>query len=362
MPPQEKKFLHALAMAGAEYHALEKLLAVFGSFERAWQVDAESLKTAGITPELSEAIVKAREKTDPNDEMRKLVSQGIALVTSDEPSFPKELKIIATAPGFLYIKGTIDPKRPRLAVVGTRKATVYGKEATAKIIRDLADAADITIVSGLAQGIDTEAHRAALSAKLPTIGVLGSGMDQVSFFPPENWNLAGDIVKAGGAIVSEYPPGMPALKHHFPARNRIIAGLAAGTLVVEAPEKSGALITANFALEQGRDVFAIPGQLFSPNAIGVHRLIQDGAKLVTSSDDILDELNIPRKTTAARASETLTDETEHRILELLAEPSSVDELKLETNLPTSEIVTCLSMLELKGFVKPMGQNRYQRIA
>lgn len=362
MPPQEKKFLHSLALAGAEYHAFEKLREVFGSFERAWNVDASSLKTAGLSEELADAIVKSRERIQPDAEMRKLVASGIAITTEDDPDFPKELSTIATKPRFLYIRGQIDQTRPRLAVVGTRKATAYGKEACAKIIRDLADAADIAIVSGLAQGIDTEAHQAALQAGLPAIGVIGGGMDRTSFFPPENWNLAEDIVKKGGAIVSEYPPGAPALKHHFVGRNRIIAGLSLATLVVEAPEKSGALITANFALEQGRDVFAIPGQLFSPNAIGAHRLIQNGAKLITSADDILDELNIPRKTTTKRASEILTGEAERRILELLSESQSVGDLMQSTNLSSSEIITCLSMLELKGFVRAMGENKYQRIA
>ncbi len=362
MMPQEKKFLHSLALAGAEYHAFEKLLAVFGSYERAWSAGEELLKSAGLTPELADAVVKSHDRIQPDAEMRKLVASGIAITTEDDPDFPKELTNIATKPRFLYIRGLINPILPRLAVVGTRKATTYGKEATGKIIRDLAEAADITIVSGLAQGIDAEAHKSALATGLKTIGVIGGGMDRTSFFPPENWNLAEDIIKKGGAIVSEYPPGAPALKHHFVGRNRIIAGLSLATLVVEAPEKSGALITASFALEQGRDVFAIPGQLFSPNAMGAHRLIQDGAKLITSADDILDELNIPRRKQSERASEILTGDAERRILELLSESQSVGDLMKSTNLTSAEIITCLSMLELKGFVRAMGQNKYQRIS
>lgn len=352
LPPQEKKFLHALLLAGVEYDALARVRAAFNSYEAAWRAGAHGLANAGLAAERVEAIIAARERTLPDEEMRKLIAEGISLVAAEDAEFPAELRTIASPPFALYIKGRVDPAKPRLAVVGTRKATSYGREATRKIIGDLAAETDLVIVSGLAQGIDAEAHRAALE----------SGMDRRSFFPPENWNLAGQILERGGAVVSEYPPGTPALKHHFPARNRIIAGLAAGTLVVEAPEKSGALITAHFALEQGRDVFAIPGQLFSPNAAGAHRLIQDGAKLVTCAGDIIEELGLARRHREDMAEALLTTEAEKTILRILGEPASVDEIKMKTNFPTPEIVSCLSVLELKGFVRPMGQNRFQKIS
>ncbi len=361
MPPQEKKFLHAILLAGAEYDAMQKIFLTFGSFEAAWRSGAAGLERAGLSRELAATIAAARNRIQPDEEMRKLVGQGIALVTADESDFPQELREIASPPLALYIKGRLASEIPRLAVVGTRKATAYGREVTAKIIRDLTDQVEICIVSGLAQGIDSEAHRAALASGLPSIGILGSGMDRNSFFPPENWNLAEEITAKGGAVLTEYPPGTPGLPHHFPARNRIIAGLSKGVLVVEAPEKSGALITAHFALEQGRDVFAVPGQMFSPNAAGVHRLIQDGAKLVTRADDIIEELGLARRSPKERAAAVLTDETEKTILEILSEPASVDELKEKTNLTTPGIITALSLLELKGFIRPMGQNRFQRI-
>lgn len=364
--PQDKKFLHAILSAGAEYDALQKLRASFNSFEAAWRAGGGELANAGLSAELAERIIAARDSLNPDEEMRKLVTGGIALVAGGETEFLKELYEIAASPIAFYIKGRIPNDLPRLAVVGTRKATAYGREATHKLIRDLADKTNIAIVSGLAQGIDAEAHRAALAAGLPTIGVLGGGMDRESFFPGENWNLAEEIVAQGGAVISEYPPGTPALKHHFPARNRIIAGLTLGTLVIEAPERSGALITARFALEQGRDVFAVPGPMFSPNTAGVHRLIQDGAKLVANAEDIIEELGLERRlvpaVSASRSRAVLTDETEKTILGFLNQPQSVDELKLETKLATPAIVACLSMLELKGFVRPMGQNRFQRIS
>lgn len=361
--PHEKKFLHAILAAGAEYDAVKKLRFGFASFEQAWRSGTAELERAGLSAELAGHIAAARERANPDEELRKLVSREIAFVTADEPDFPQELREIAQPPFALYIKGRLPPgEMPGLAVVGTRKATAYGREAARKIIHDLADYANICIVSGLAQGIDTAAHRAALDAGLSTVGILGSGMDRESFFPPENWGLAEEIIAGRGAVISEYPPGTPALPHHFPARNRIIAGLTRGVLVVEAPEKSGVNHTVRFALEQGREVFAVPGPVFSPNTGGVHRLIQDGAKLVTQAGDILDELNLPRRAQTGSTAALLTDGTERTILELLREPRSVDELKQETAISTPEIITCLSLLELKGFIRPMGQNRFQRIA
>lgn len=361
MQSHEKKFLHSLLLTGAEYDAVEKLSAL-ESFERMWKADQGTLRAAGLSEERITAIEESRNRLNPDEEMRKLVAQSIALVARGDPEFPQELLEMAQPPFALYIKGRLEPGKPRLAVVGTRKATQYGREATRKLIRDLADQTEIEIVSGLAQGIDGEAHRVALEYGLKTLGILGSGMDRNSFFPYEHWNLAEEILKKGGAVISEYPPGAPALPHHFPARNRIVAGLSRGVLVVEAPEKSGVNHTVRFALEQGREVFAVPGPMFSPNTAGVHRLIQDGAKLVTRADDIIEELGLPRRSQKEKAETVLTDETEKTILEILSEPTSVDELKEKTNMPTPEIVTTLSLLELKGFIRPMGQNRFQRIA
>jgi len=358
----DKKFLHALLLTGAEYDSIVKIRQALPSYEETWRASFSALAAAGSSPECAEAIISSREKIRPDEEMRKLVSQSVVLITREDPEFPKELAHLASPPLYLYIKGRLDSKKPRLAVVGTRKATPYGHEAARKIIRDLAEKTDIVIVSGLAQGIDAEAHRAAMENNLATVGILGSGMDSASFYPPENWRLAEEIAANGGAVISEYPPGAPALKHHFIARNRIIAGLSAGTLVIEAPEKSGALITASFALEQGRDVFAVPGQMFSANASGVNKLIQDGAKLVTSADDIIDELGLERRKTAERIAASLTGENEKTILEILGEPASVDEIKVKTDLATPEIISCLSILELKGFIRPMGENKFQRIA
>lgn len=358
----DKKFLHALALAGAEADTLSVLEGAFHSYEAAWRAGASSLRAAGLAEERVRAIAEARESADPDEQMRELVSAGIALVAAGDPDFPSALLEISSPPHALYIKGRIPAELPRLAVVGTRKATAYGREAARRLIRDLARESRAAIVSGLAEGIDAAAHEAAIEAGLPTIGVLGGGMDRESFFPPVNWKLAEEMIAHDGAIISEYPPGAPALKHRFPARNRIIAGLSSGVLVVEAPERSGALITARFALEQGRDVLAVPGQMFNPNAAGTHRLIQDGAALVTHADDIINALGLSRRSPSEQAAALLPGETERAILKLLDEPASVDDIKERTDLATADIVSCLSLLELKGFVRPMGQNRYQRIS
>lgn len=359
--PHDKKFLHAIISAGAEYDALEKILSAFGSFAAAWRADAAALERTGVSPDLARRIAAAKNEINPDAEIRKLIAAGIAIIGRGDPEFPRQLNEISAVPLALYIKGRLRSDLPHLAVVGTRKATAYGREAARKIIRELALKADIAIVSGLAQGIDTEAHRAAREAGIPTIGVLGGGMDRASFFPPENWQLGEEMTAAGGAVISEYPPGTSALKHHFPARNRIIAGLCQGVLVVEAPERSGALITARFAVEENRDVFAVPGPLFSPNTAGVHRLIQDGAKLVSGADDIIEELGLARRTLLQKTEAVLTDETQRTILTLLGEPASVDEIKEKTRMATPEIIACLSLLELKGIIRPMGQNRFQKI-
>lgn len=360
----EKQFLHALILAAeADYSVMQKVASGFESYEVVWHAGAAELGMAGLDAERVLEITQRRGNTQPDMAWEALTKQGIRLITPEDADFPKELLSIASPPQWLYIKGRLDPALPRLAIVGTRKATAYGREATEKLVRELAQATELTIVSGLAQGIDAEAHRAALSAGFPTIGVLAGGMDRNSFYPFQNWNLTEEMVTKGGAIISEYPPGTPSLPHHFIIRNRLIAGLSLGTVVVEAPEHSGALTTAGFALEQGREVFALPGSIFSLNSYGTHRLIQDGAKLVMNGDDIINELNLPRRSLKIGGVPIgLTDETEKLIVALLHEARSIDELKSETKLETPAILASLSSLELKGFVRPMGQNRFQRIA
>ena len=287
----------------------------------------------------------------------------INTILINDRNFPKLLKEIPLPPQLLYVRGTLNAEEHCLAVVGTRKPTRYGMEATEKIIRELARLSNLTIVSGLASGIDTVAHLEAMRNNLKTIAVLGTGIDKNSIFPPQNKNLAEKIIQAGGAVISEYPEGSPGLAHHFPERNRIISGLSLGTLVIEAKEKSGARITARLALDQNREVFALPGSIFSSNSFIPHFLIKNGAKLITSAEDIIEELNIPNLLeTRKEKQETLLTKEEKMISDAVSdEPLTVDELKEKTQFSTSGILSTLTMLELKGLVKKIGSDQWMKI-
>lgn len=274
--------------------------------------------------------------------------------------YPKLLNEIHNPPEVLYVKGELEHGSPRLAVVGSRKPTRYGIDMTEELVRGLAAESNVVIVSGLASGIDTAAHKAALKYGSRTIGVLGSGMDEKSFFPQENIHLAEKIIEAGGAVASEYADGTPAMPHHFPERNRIIAGMSLGVIVVEAQERSGALITARIAVEENREVFAVPGPIHSLYSAGPNLLIQRGAKLITSAEDALAELNLlePKNNQAPRL--TLNDPIEQKIMEQLDRERSVDDLCKKTNLSATDVMTCLSMLELKKLVKKTGADAWAR--
>ncbi len=285
---------------------------------------------------------------------------AISSLTSDDHSYPPLLKEISSPPRRLYCRGVLPKNSLCIAVVGTRRPTRYGLEITETLVQGLVDAG-IIIVSGLATGIDTAAHKAALDAGGTTIAVLGSGIDDESLFPPQNRGLARRIAESGGAVLSEHPPGTNALKAYFPQRNRIIAGLSQGTVVIEAREKSGALITARFALDANREVFAVPGPAFSPTSYGPHALIKQGAKLVTSTQDILEELGGASYTQerSARPHANLSDE-ETLLLTFLDEPQTVGELKLKTRFETSTLIAMLSLLELKGLTRTVAIDTYQK--
>lgn len=243
-----------------------------------------------------------------------------------------------------------------VAVVGTRRASTYGREVTRRLAGSLARNG-ITVVSGMARGIDGVAHRAALEAGGRTIAVYGCGIDQV--YPPEHRELASQIA-AQGALVSDYPPGTAPEARNFPPRNRIISGLSLGVLVTNAGKSSGALITADFAAEQGRDVFAVPGSILTQGSLGPNRLIQDGAKLVTRAEDVLEELNLTMVAEQAEARQRLPeDETEAALLRHLSEdPTHVDELQQESDLPIAEVTSTLALMELKGMVRQVGGMKY----
>lgn len=280
----------------------------------------------------------------------------IKIIKKNSKEYPIILKEITNTPKQLYVRGQL-PKNDSLnfAIVGTRAATEYGKALAFKIAQELSEIG-FTIISGLALGIDAQAHRGALEGGGKTIAVLGSGINDDSIFPKENLKLAQKIIASGGAVISEYEPESGPEIWYFPERNRIISGLSLGVLVVEAPEKSGALITARMALEQNREVFAIPGSIFQKNSLGTNRLIKDGAKMVTSVDDILEELNLVylKNSKEKKEKEKLTSE-ERLILSLIEkEPIYIDKICETTKLPASQALSIVSMLEIQGAIKNIG--------
>jgi len=274
MPHQEEKiYLNALNVVFKnDFLKLLPILSSSKSFKNCW----EKLNT------------KQKGYVNPHSEWQKLQKQRIDFVLSSENKYPYLLKEISYTPPSFYIKGKIPQKMPCIAIVGTRKMSVYGKLVTEKLVKELVHY-NFVIVSGLADGVDTIAHKTVLKNKGKTIAVLGSGLNKI--FPYSNRKLAQEIIKHG-ALITEYPLESPPLKHYFPWRNRIISGISLATIVIEAPERSGALITARFALEQNREVFAIPGSIFNENSIGTNNLIKEGAKLVSNIEDIFEELNV----------------------------------------------------------------------
>ncbi len=333
------------------------LLEYFGNAKEAWDARPEELARAGLDRRSLENLLALRKRISLDQEMEKVQRAGIRLITWKDEDYPYNLRHVDNPPFLLFVKGSLMPQDEwAIAVVGTRKPSVYGREATRFLVEPLARNG-ITIVSGLAKGIDGLAHQVALEAGGRTIAVLGSGLDVI--YPPEHKALAQAIAE-NGALVSEYPLGTPPEATNFPPRNRIISGLAKGVLVVEAGESSGALITAEFALEQDREVFAVPGSIFYKTCRGTNRLIQQGAKLVLSVEDILEELNI----SAVKAKEEVraavpTTDTESLILShLSSEPTHIDEIKRATGLSISEVSSTLAIMEIKGLVRQVGGMHY----
>jgi DNA processing protein len=338
---------------------LSHLLNRFGDLALAWTASETRLCEAGLDRLPVENLLRVRRQLDLDAEMAKIEKVGARLLTLADDDYPALLKKIPDAPTVLYVRGQLVPADDHaLSIVGTRRATSYGRDAAYHFAKQLA-AQDITIISGLAHGVDSAAHRGALDGGGRTLAVLGCGIDRI--YPADNQKLADDILRHG-AIISEFPVGTPPDGRNFPRRNRIISGLALGVLVVEAPEKSGALITTTTAAEQGREVFAVPGNIFNPMSGGTNRLIQDGAKLVMAVEDILEELNITHQN--AQAS-TITErivpanDTEKSLLQLLgADPIHVDDLTRLCGLPVSIVNSTLTILELKGLARMVGHMQY----
>lgn len=336
---------------------IQQLQAKFPSMREAFFASANELLAAGIDAKLANQFVAERAHIDPEKEAGLLALHGVKALTVADSQYPEVLKEIHDPPAVLFYKGEV-PKAKAIAVVGSRKGTRYGQQIVQELVQPLA-ANGVTIVSGLALGIDALAHQAALDAKGQTVAVLGSGLDEANIYPTRNRFIAKQITNGQGALISEFPIGTHPLAQNFPQRNRVIAGLSQGTLIIEAAAKSGSLITARLAMESGRDVFAVPGPINSPLSEGPNNLIKMGAIPVTKVEDILDHLGLVKaeNTQAYQPG----SEPEAKIYELLSqEPKQVDDLIRESKLPTAEVTSTLTLMEMKGSARHLGGQYYVR--
>jgi DNA processing protein len=364
---------------------LNALIQYFGGIEAAWNASPKEWHAAGLDQRTIGSLKKTREICNLDAELRAVERLGARVITFVDEEYPPLLRQIYDPPPILYIKGTlIEADHWAIAVVGTRRATAYGKAMTQELVAPLVQRG-LTIVSGLARGIDAIAHQSALEAGGRTIAVMANGIDQI--YPPEHRDLAAAIAEQG-ALLTEHPIGEEPEASHFIPRNRIVSGLCLGTVVVEAAETSGALKTANLALEQGREVFAVPGNALAPTSKGPNALIQAGAKMITSAEDILSELQIdsvtpkkrvqPRTAGVSMAKDTSpreasvrdgptedvqTSETEALVLRYLsANPQHVDELAQQSGLLVAKVTTALTLLELRGLIENVGGMQYIRVS
>lgn len=357
--------------------AATKLLEKFGSAENVFHARRSELESLRLKPESIESILKREFHDKAEEESLKVREMGGDVLILDDGSYPYLLREIADPPITLYVKGDWQTcfDQPCVAVVGSRKCSTYGENASEMLARDLA-ANGVCVVSGLARGIDTAAHRGAIAAKGKTIAVLGTGIDAV--YPKENAKLAAQILDAGGAIVSQFPLNTPPLRDNFPYRNRIISGLSLGVLLVEASERSGSLITARLAMEQNREVLAVPGNITSKNSFGTNYLIKSGAKLVQQWQDVVSELSpeiaaaiLPPKIDDADAKNELKQtelapanltENERRIWQRLSadEPAHIDSLLEESRLSFGDLSAALLGLEMRELVRTLPGKNYAR--
>jgi len=336
---------------------LQALRDHFSDLAVAWQAPTDALQAAGLSPKLAERVTQVRASVDLDKYMAQLAAQNITILTWEDELYPPRLKEIDQPPPILYVRGALTIEDFwAVAVVGTRRVSAYGRQVTEELASFLA-ANGVTVISGLARGVDAIAHQSALKNGGRTIAVLGCGVDRV--YPPEHGQLA-EKMMANGALVSDYAPGTPPDASNFPPRNRIISGLSMATVVVEAGETSGALITAQFAVDQGREVFAVPGNILAPQSKGTNRLIAQGARPMLSARDLLDVLNLTRVTEQSAVRKVLPgDEIETQLMDVLThEPTHIDEIRNQTGLPIERVSATLVMMELKGLVRQVGGTTY----
>ena len=336
---------------------LQSLIDHFGDAASAWRAEPADLRAAGLGPKLVERLLEVRSGVDLDRLWEKFTAQGIHILTWEDDAYPARLKEIEQPPPVLYVRGEFLPEDSfAVALVGTRRVTAYGRQITEELASHLA-ANGVTVISGLARGVDAVAHSAALKAGGRTVAVLGSGVDRI--YPPEHRALAEQMLARGG-LLSDYAPGTAPDSANFPPRNRIISGMSLAVVVVEAGETSGALITAEFAAEQGREVFAVPGSILAPQSKGTNRLIQQGALPLLTPQDVLQALNLTRIGEQKAARRILPgDALEAQLLNAIGlEPVHIDEIRNQTGLPVEKVSAALVMMELKGLVRQVGGMQY----
>ena len=360
------KYFHAFNLINGKIgpQRFTRLLQYFkNDLSAAWSASDQELSNAGIEPKIIETINQFRPKIDPDIEYKKLLKQKISVLTILDSNYPPLLKEISNPPSILYFRGNIKPEDNfSIAIVGSRHCSPYGKSVTQKFTSQLVQNG-LTIISGLAYGVDKIAHQSALENNGRTIAVLGSGIADQDIRQTDH-QLVEKIIDNRGAVISEYPPGIPPLAYHFPYRNRIISGLSRGVLVIEATRKSGSLITANLAIEQNREVFAIPGSIFSPTSEGTNHLIKNStAKLVENVQDILEELNIsniPQKINI-RQKIKITPDEQHLLSIIPSEPTHLDEIIAKSKMESDQVLALLTILELKGIIKNIEDDLYTKL-
>ncbi|MDX9893422.1 MAG: DNA-processing protein DprA [Patescibacteria group bacterium] len=338
----------------------QRIIRYFPDLKTAWQAEVKEIIKAGLNEKLANEIHSKRLEIEPDLEWQKLIDQKIKVTTCLDEQYPKLLKEIYDPPPLLYYRGNFNLNQDFcLAVVGSRRIGNYGKQVTEELVGQLSQRG-LTIVSGLALGVDACAHQAAINNHGKTVAVLGSGLQRI--YPASNTKLAEQIINRNGAIISEFPLGTLPLKYNFPRRNRIISGLSLGVLITQAKEKSGALITADYALEHNREVFAVPGNIFQEGSFGPHRLIKAGAKLVETAQDILEVLNLESIKELKIANQVLpTNSTEEKIIEILkTEQMHIDKIARYARLDISIINATLSVMEMKGLIKHLGGSNYAK--
>jgi DNA processing protein len=336
---------------------MKNIIDHFGNLEIAWNAPAEALISAGLPGRVVENFIHMRGQVNLEIIMERIETLGVKVYTWEDDTYPRRLKEISQPPPVLFVRGSINVEDDwAVSVVGTRRVTPYGRQVAMEIARFLAQNG-VTVVSGLARGVDAISHQAALQAGGRTFAVLGSGVDVI--YPPEHRKLANEII-AQGAIISDYAMGTQPESSNFPPRNRIIAGLSLATIVVEAGETSGALITAEFAVEQGRDVFAVPGSILTPQSEGTNKLIGQGARPLLRMTEILEILKLEQLPEKQNNRKTIAASPEEKklLVHLSQDPQHIDEISRLSGLPIQSVSATLTMMELKGMVTHVGGMNY----